>query len=93
MSLTVLSENVPLAVNCWTAPFAIAPEAGDTAMEMRSRLTASSVDPFISPIAAEMAAVPITVPAAIPDGSIFATLTSDELHVANQVMSFSVLSG
>jgi hypothetical protein len=66
-SCVLLSENVPVAVNCWSLPKAIDGLAGETCMDVKlAPLTVSVVEPCIAPFWATMLVVPGATPVANP---------------------------
>ncbi len=87
ISKLVLSEYVPVALNCWVAPTRIVGLAGVTAMEDRvAEFTVRSVLPEIKVLMMEVAvmvAPPVETATARPVVlSIVATVGSDEVQVA-----------
>ncbi|HYA88447.1 MAG TPA: hypothetical protein VEI57_15435 [Nitrospirota bacterium] len=94
-----------MAVNCWFVPTAMLGLVGVTAMDMSvAEVTFSVIDPVIDPIVTLMVVVPmplattvirpgaLTAAAVMLAGLIVATLVSLEIHVADAVRSFIVLS-
>lgn len=96
-SCVVLSEKVPVAVNCWVVPTAILGFVGVTAMDTSvEEVTDRVVEPDIVPEAAVIVAAPtanaVTFPAE-PDALLTeATVAADELHVTDAVISCVLLS-
>jgi hypothetical protein len=103
----VLSENVPVAVNCWVVPLAMLGLAGVIARATSDApVTVRSVEPEVSPDVAVIVVLPAFFPyayaclpvfdgAAVESGAtlvIVATLVSDELQVTDAVRSCVVLS-
>jgi len=93
----VLSEYVPVAVNCWFVPLAIAGFAGVTAIETRvAGLTVRVVVPDTAPEVAVIVVVPddtdVARPRAAPVLLIVATLLLEELQVTVLVRFWVVLS-
>jgi hypothetical protein len=92
-SRTVLSEYVPVALNCWVEPFVMVGFVGVTAIELNvAALTTSVVVPFIVPTAAVITVVPTDTAVAWAPGVIVATPVLTELQVAVAVMSWVVPS-
>ncbi len=105
-SWVVLSEKVPVAVNCSVVPFAVLGMGGVIARETSvAGVTVSSVEPEIPPNVALIVVLPIALPLACPGlyitdeseetavaSTIVATAGSDEVHVTSAVRSFVVLS-
>lgn len=107
-SCVVLSENVPVAVNCCVVPLATEGLVGVTAMDTSvAGVTVIVVDPDVLPdeavIVAWPADLPVTYPALLvicaPDKivalvglSTIATAVSDEAQLTDAVMSCVVLS-
>ncbi|HXO06277.1 MAG TPA: hypothetical protein VN884_11680 [Candidatus Sulfotelmatobacter sp.] len=78
-----LSENVPVAVNCSVALFAMEGFAGVTAIDTSvGAVTVSVVEPLMAPEVALIVLVPAATPVANPPAVIVATAVVDELHVA-----------
>ena len=81
-SLTLLSLNVPVALNCCVPPTRIDALAGVTAMEASvAGPTTKIVEPVIRPDVALIVVVPWLTPVARPAGLIVATPSVVELHV------------
>jgi hypothetical protein len=95
-SCVVLSENVPVAVNCWVVPRAMLGLVGVTAMETRvADVTDRVVEPETLPDAAVIVAVPAATAVAFPlepAASLMATDAADVLQVTDVVRSWVVLS-
>jgi hypothetical protein len=106
-SCVELSENVPVAVNCWVVPLAMLGLAGVIARATSdAAVTVRSVEPEVSPDVAVIfvfpaffpyayACLPVFDGAAVESGAtlvIVATLVSDELQVTDAVRSCVVLS-
>ncbi len=96
-SCVVLSENVPVAVNCCCVPVAILGLAGVTARAMSvAEVTVSVVDPEISPDDAVIVVSPAAMPDAVPlvpeVSLIVATALSDDVQIVDSVSSCTVLS-
>jgi hypothetical protein len=88
-----LSENVPVAVNCWVAPLPIEGLEGVTAIDARvGAVTVSAVLPLMLPSVAEIVVVPTPVPVASPDALIVATDVPEDAHVTLFVRSCVVPS-
>ena len=67
MSWVVLSENEPIAVNCFVAPFPMVELPGVTAMDTSvAGVTISVVDPETLPIAAVIVVEPAAIDVAKP---------------------------
>jgi hypothetical protein len=82
ISKLVVSEYVPVAVNCWVVPTSMLGLAGVTAMEDRvAEFTVRVVLPETLPVVAVMVVVPTETPMARPVLSIVATDGFDELQV------------
>src|SRR4029077_6657168 len=78
-----LSLNVPVAVNCCVVPLLIDGFAGVTAMEVSvAGVTASSVEPVMLPLVAEIVEVPVPTLVAKPVALIVATVAVAEAHTA-----------
>jgi hypothetical protein len=78
-----LSENVPVAVNCSVALFAIDGFAGVTAIDTSvGAVTVSSVVPSTGPEAASILLIPEATPVANPPAVIVTTPVVCEVHVA-----------
>ena len=93
----LLSEKVPVAVNCSVVPRAILGLAGVTAMDTSvAELTVRAVEPAILPEVAVIVAVPAATAVANPKEPvvlpIVATDVFDELQVTDEVISFVLLS-
>lgn len=90
----VLSEKVPVAVNCCAAPAVMSALAGVTVMDAsEDELTVTVVEPEILPKVAVMDAVPGANDVALPlVPAIDAIEGADELQVARDVRSWVVLS-
>ncbi len=89
----VLSENVPVAVNCWVVPLAMLGLAGVIARDTSvAGFTVSAVDPDILPDVALIVVVPAATAATKPELLIVAALVLDELQVTAGVRSCVVLS-
>jgi hypothetical protein len=87
----LLSLNVPVAVNCCVAPFAIDGFAGVTAIDCSvAAVTVSTVDPLTEPDVALMVLVPTPAPVAKPVLVMVATEVVAEPHVTD-VVRFCVL--
>jgi hypothetical protein len=81
-----LSENVPVAVNCSVALFAIEGFAGVTAIDTSvAAVTVSSVVPLTAPEVASMLLIPVPTPVANPPAVIVAMLVVCELQVTDPV--------
>jgi len=81
-----LSENVPVAVNCSVALFAIEGFAGVTAIDTSvGAVTVSSVVPSTAPEAASILLMPVATPVANPPAVIVTTPVDCELHVTELV--------
>jgi hypothetical protein len=66
-SCTLLSEKVPVAVNCCAIPSGMLPFPGVTAIEVRTaEVTVRVVDPEIAPSVAEMVVLPVATALASP---------------------------
>jgi hypothetical protein len=96
-SWVVLSEYVPVAVNCCFVPRAMLGLVGVTAMDTRmAGVTVSVVVPLILPDVAVIVADPVATEVASPlDPSALltvATLVSEELQITDAVTSCLVLS-
>jgi hypothetical protein len=91
-SLVVLSENVPVAINCWVVPAANDGFVGVTAIDASvAAVTASVAEPLTFSIFAVMVVLPTITLVAFPEASTVATALSDDDHVAVVVTSFVVL--
>jgi hypothetical protein len=92
MFCAVLSEYVPVAVNCCVAPTWIAEFAGVTAIEVRigpvPALTVRIVLPVFPLRVAEMVLAPALTPVAPPAALIVATPVFEDDQVTWLVMSF-----
>jgi hypothetical protein len=90
----LLSEYVPVAVNCWLAPFVIDGFAGVTAIE--TKVAAVTVNVSAGLVTPERAAVicdvPMAMPLAKPVLAIVATVVVPDTHVAWLVRSCVLLS-
>lgn len=81
-----LSEKVPVAVNCFVAPFVIEGLAGVTAIDTSvAAVTARFVDPVTLPDTALIVLVPAATPVANPLALMVATLVVTELHATEPV--------
>ena len=81
-----LSENVPVAVNCLVALFAIEGFAGVTAIDTSAgAVTVSSVVPSTAPDAASILLDPVATPVANPRAVIVTTPVDCELQVTELV--------
>lgn len=99
ISCVVLSENVPVAVNCCVVPFAMLGLVGVTVMATScAAVTVRRVEPDTLPAFAEIVALPARLQftlmrpgafaaAAVTSPVISATLESDELQVIDAVRS------
>ena len=77
-----LSENVPVAVNCFVVPLAIEGFAGVTAIDTSvAAVTVRVVEPLIAADAALIVLVPAATPVANPPGLTVATLVVCEVQV------------
>jgi hypothetical protein len=66
-SWVVLSEKVPIAVNCCVVPLAMVGSAGVTASETRvAEVTVMEVDPVTAPLVAEIVLFPTALPFPCP---------------------------
>jgi hypothetical protein len=93
----VLSEKVPVAVNCWVVPIAILGLPGVIAMETSvAAVTVNVVDPDILPdvavIVVEPAATDVVKPLELAALLMAATPVADEFQVTAVVRSCVVLS-
>ena len=89
MSCVLPSENVPVAVNCWTVPRTRAGFAGVMAIETRiAWVTVRVLDPDTPDSVALMVAEPVARLLAKPEPVIVATPLLDEAQAAEAVMSF-----
>jgi hypothetical protein len=96
-SCVVLSEKVPVAVNCWVVPRAMFGLVGVTLMERRNAgVTVRVVEPEMPPEVAVIVAVPAATVVALPLVPavllMVATDAADELQVTDAVRSWVVLS-
>jgi hypothetical protein len=92
-SCVVLSEKVPVALNCLVVPLAKLGFVGVTARDTSvAELTVSVVDPVMLPAAAEIVVVPAAAEAANPEALIVAAPVLDEFQVTEEVRSCVVLS-
>jgi hypothetical protein len=96
-SCVVLSEKVPVAVNCWGVPRAMLGFVGVTAMETRvADVTVRVVEPEMPPEVAVIVAVPAATAVALPLVPaallMVAKDAADELQVTEVVRSCVVLS-
>ncbi len=88
MSCVLLSEYVPVAVNCWDVPIAMPGLAGVTAMDTSvTGLTVRVVEPATLPETAFMVVVPTAADEAFPELLIAATDEADELQATDAVRS------
>ena len=88
-----LSENMPVAVNCWVAPFAIIGLAGVTAIDCNTTaadVTVSPVEPVIPSKVAEIVTAPAPTAVASPLLLIVAHVMSDDFQLTC-VVRFSVV--
>jgi hypothetical protein len=86
----VLSENVPVAVNCCVKPLATLGSAGVTAIDSRiAALTVNVVEPVMLSSVALIVEVPVATPVAIPAAVIVATEVVADAHVT-WLVRFSV---
>ncbi len=97
MSCVLLSEKIPVAVNCSVVPRATRGLVGVTAMDLSvAELTIRVVEPEMLPEVAVMVAVPAATDVACPLEPaallIVATDAADELQVTDVVMSCVLLS-
>ena len=77
-----LSEKVPVAVNCWVKPFAMAGLAGVTAIDCSAgALTVRTVEPVTPLSVALIVDVPVATPVASPAVLIVATDVVAEAQV------------
>ena len=85
----VLSDKVPVALNCWVVPWAILGFAGVTAMESSVKdVTVRVVDAGLAPdIVAVIVVVPTARGVARPAAEICATLPLDDVQATNAVRS------
>ena len=91
MFATLLSEYVPVAVNCCVVPFTIVGFAGVTAIDTSvAGVTVNTVEPEMAPEVALIVEVPAATPVASPPALIVAVAVVAELHVTLPVM-FAVL--
>jgi len=84
------SENVPVAVNCWSVPTSKTASAGVTAIETRTTLVAVTVRVAVEetlPELAVMVAEPVAWLVARPEPEIVATPVLDEAQVTESVIS------
>ena len=93
----VLSEKVPVAVNCWVVPIAILGLPGLIAMETSvAEVTVNVVDPEMLPdvavIVVEPAATDVVKPLELAALLMAATPVADEFQVTAVVRSCVVLS-
>jgi hypothetical protein len=92
-SCVVLSENVPVAVNCWVVPLAMLGLVGVIARDTSvAGFTVSVVEPDILPDDAVIVVVPAATAAAKPELLIVATPVLDEPQVTVVVRFCVVLS-
>ena len=78
----LLSVYVPVAVNCFVAPFAIDGFAGVTAIDCSAAaVTVSTVEPVTPPSVALMVLVPIATAVAKPAALIVATVGVADAYV------------
>ena len=78
MSWWVLSENVPVAVNCCVVPLAIEGLGGVTAMDWRvAEVTVTLVEPWTFKLVAVMVAVPGAIAVTSPPLETVATAASE----------------
>ena len=92
-SCVVLSEKVPVAVNCWVVPSAMLGLVGVTEMDTSvAVVTVRVVDPEMLPDVAVIVVVPAATEVAFPLEPMVATDVVDELHVTDVVRSCVVLS-
>jgi hypothetical protein len=81
-SCVLLSLNVPVAVNCRTAPTTMVEFAGVTVSDASvAAVTVREAVPLTVPDVDVMVAVPVPMPVAIPLPSIAATLVEEEDQV------------
>ena len=101
ISCVVISEKVPVAVNCCCTPRGIDMAAGVTAIDVNVALvTFNEAVPEVDPVAVVPVAVMMTVPAATPIAApcvgvvllIVAMVVSAELHVTLLVTFFTLPS-
>ena len=89
----VLSEKVPVAVNCWVSPLATDGSAGITDMETRlAEVIVNVVEPEMSPSVAVIEEVPAPAPVARPPAVMVALPGVPEAHVTDEVRFSVVLS-
>lgn len=87
MFCVLASVKVPVAVNCWVAPFTIAGFAGVTAMEVSvAAEIVSTVEPVTGPDVAWIVETPVPTPFARPPLEIVATLVVSDTQVTEFVM-------
>src|SRR6185369_11757426 len=96
-SCVLLSEKVPVAVNCWDVALAMTGFVGVTAMDFRvAGVTVRTVEPEMSPDVALMVVVPAARAAALPIVPaallMVALVASEELQVTVVVRSCVLLS-
>ena len=84
-----LSENVPVAVNCFVVPLAIERFAGVTAIDISvADVTVSKVDPLTLPDAAMIVLVPAALAVAIPLGAIVTAFVFWDCQLTEPVRFF-----
>lgn len=89
MFCVLLSEYVPVAVNCCVPPAVTDTVAGVTAMDVNvAAVTVRVVFPLTVPEDAVMVVVPADTPEARPDVLMVATEVAEELHVTDDVRLF-----
>ena len=92
-SWMLLSEKIPVAVNCRIVPFAMLGLCGVTSMDCSvAAVTDKSVEPEIAPRVAEMVVDPASRAEALPVASMVAMEVADESHVTDVVRSWVLLS-
>jgi hypothetical protein len=92
-SCVVLSEKVPVALNCWVVPLAMLGFVGVTARDTSiAGFTVSVVDPAMLPDAAEIVVDPAATDAANPEALNDAAPVLDEFQVTAVVRFCVVLS-
>jgi hypothetical protein len=92
-SWVLLSEYVPVAVNCWFVPSAMDALDGETEIETRTgAVTVSGTEALIEPTAAVILAAPCVRPEASPAALTVATAGADDFQVTEPVRSSMVPS-
>ena len=85
----VLSEKVPVAVNCWVSPLATDGSAGITDMETRlAEVIVNVVEPEMSPSVAVIEEVPAPAPVARPPAVMVALPGVPDAQVTEEVRSW-----